>query len=209
MNVDNLANEILQQSNGSKRFIVAIAGPPGAGKSTLAESLAARLKKLGEHAVVVPMDGFHFDNCILEERDWLTRKGAPYTFDAGGFVQMIDRIRNCEEDVYAPVFDRSLGLARAGAQCVNLLNRIVVVEGNYLLLSEKPWAGLKRMFDLSVFLHVDMNELEARSIARWLHYDYTIEEARKKAWSNDLPNSKYVIDNSFTADIVLNNQESR
>ncbi len=205
MNIKKLENEIMTRTKGHDRFITGICGAPGAGKTTMAETLVERLNaSYGKTAaVLVAMDGFHFDNCILQERGWLARKGAPHTFDAEGFFHTLSRIRDHNEEVYVPVFDRSIELARAGAQCVSLETPIIIVEGNYLLLAELPWSKLKPLFDLTVFLQVEIDELEARSIARWLHYKYTRQQAQEKACSNDLPNAQYVIDNSTPADIII------
>jgi len=206
MHTETVVNEILIRAKGTNRLIIAICGPPGAGKSTLADSIAETLTKTGSTAEVLPMDGFHFDDVILEAHGWRARKGAPHTFDANGFFHTLSRIRDQKEDVCVPVFDRSLELSRAGARIIEQSCPIIIVEGNYLLLEEKPWSQLNPLFDFTVFLDVSLQELESRSISRWLHYGFTRQEAQKRAQSNDLPNTRYVIDNSAEADMVLKNQ---
>ena len=104
-------------AGGPRRYIVAIAGPPGAGKSTLATDLAERI---GEGARVVPMDGFHLDDAVLNARGLRHRKGAPETFDAAGFLHLLQRLR-AEEEVAIPIFDRTLELSRAAADVVTAL----------------------------------------------------------------------------------------
>ncbi len=207
MHLDALASEIVARAPGHERFIVAISGPPGAGKSTLAEALNGCLDENGQNTAIVAQDGFHFDNCILEKEGWLDRKGAPHTFDVNGFHHTLQRIRNDNENVHVPVFDRSIELARAGAQEIKLSDRIIVVEGNYLLLNQQPWSRLKPQFDFTILLKVDMSELKNRSIARWLHYGYTREQASNWAESNDMPNAKFVLENSSAPDLLLENQE--
>jgi pantothenate kinase len=186
-----------------RRFITAIAGAPGAGKSTLAEAVVA---ELGLGARLVPMDGFHYDNFVLEPRGLLPRKGAPETFDAAGFVAMVARLRQGEE-VAIPVFDRSVEFSRAAADLVSEEDRLIVVEGNYLLLEEAPWSRLAPFFDMTVFLNVPEAELERRLIRRWLDHGYDTEAARAKALSNDIPNARRVARSSRSADVVIDGRD--
>jgi len=207
MDINGLVTEIISRSNGNERYIIAICGAPGAGKSTLAKELAGLLNEQGKgNAVVVPMDGFHLDDEILDARGLRPRKGAPKTFDADGFFHTLSRIREHRHDVFIPLFDRTLELSRAAAEIIKQSDRFVVVEGNYLLLDRNPWADLKSQFDFTIFLDVDSKELEKRSIARWLHFDYTLEQAHEKCHSNDMLNAQTVINNSTTADLVIKNQ---
>lgn len=182
------------------RFIVALAGPPGAGKSTLSGALLAHL---GQGARIVPMDGFHYDDAVLAARGLSARKGAPETFDTGGFLLLMARLRGDEPKIAIPVFDRSLELSRAAADVVTAADRILIVEGNYLLLDEDPWRGLAPFFDLSVFLDVPEAELDRRLVARWAHHGRDAQAARAWIDGNDLPNARRVIAGSRRADLVL------
>ena len=102
-----LVEAAIARAGDSRRFVVALAGPPGVGKSTLSESLVAEFARRGEGAAIVPMDGFHFDNAVLEARGTLARKGAPFTFDADGYAALLRRLRRePERDIAVPVFDR-------------------------------------------------------------------------------------------------------
>lgn len=186
-------------AGGPRRYIVAIAGPPGAGKSTLAADLAQRI---GEGARVVPMDGFHLDDAVLNARGLRHRKGAPETFDAAGFLHLLQRLRVGEE-VAIPIFDRTLELSRAAADVVTARDRILLVEGNYLLLRDPPWSGAARFFDLTVFVDVPLAELDARLVRRWDHYGKTPAEARAWIDGNDMPNIRTVIDRSAPAMVRL------
>lgn len=146
------------------------------------------------------MDGFHFDNAVLEARGLIKRKGAPETFDAAGFYNLLERLRADAEDVAIPVFDRKLDLARAGGRVVTSQHRILIVEGNYLLLRRRPWSEMRTLFDLSVFLSVPAPVLEARLIQRWLDHDLPQDEAEARARGNDLPNAMLVLAESDRAD---------
>lgn len=194
-----LADQIKARAAGARRFMVAIAGAPGAGKSTLAGALA---DAIGAGAKVVPMDGFHYDDAVLEARGQRARKGAPDTFDVAGFTHLLKRLR-AEDEVAIPVFDRSMELSRAGADIVGAADRILLVEGNYLLLNAPPWRDLAGLFDLSLFIDVPLAELERRLLERWAHYGKTPEAARAWIDGNDMPNIRTVIDGSRAADIRL------
>lgn len=186
----------------ARRQLIAIAGPPGSGKSTLAEVVVAELVAGGHEAVLMPMDGFHLDNRLLEPRGLLPRKGAPETFDFGGFQAALERVRR-EASVILPVFDRTREIAIAGAEEIRPETRIVVVEGNYLLLDEDPWRQLAALWDFSVFLDVPMAELERRLISRWRSYGFDAAGAEAKALGNDIPNAQRVCAAVLPADVTV------
>ena len=114
------------------------------------------------------MDGFHYDDAVLDARDLRSRKGAPETFDAAGFIHLMRRLRT-EPEVAIPIFDRAMELSRAAADVVGPMDRLLVVEGNYLLLDENPWPELAPLFDLTVWIEVPEAELDRRLVARWDH----------------------------------------
>ena len=199
MTPQDLAREITTRGAAADRYIVGIAGPPGAGKSTIAEAI---VKSIGAGARVVPMDGFHFDNGVLDRLGLRARKGAPETFDALGFVHLMQRLR-AGNDAAIPVFDRETDLARAGADLVTGADKYLIVEGNYLLLDEQPWTALAPVFDLTVFIDVPERELDRRLLERWHRFGKTPADARHWIDSNDMPNIRRVSQGSRQADIVL------
>ena len=201
--VDEIIAELPDPATLGNRIIVAIAGPPGSGKSTLAEALVNALNaRTADCSVVFPMDGFHYDNAILEPRGLLPRKGAPETFDVAGYHAFLERLGASPDSAVAvPVFDRDLELSRAAARIIEPHHRMVLTEGNYLLLDDPPWRDLRRLFDRTVFLDVPVETLRERLIGRWLHYGFAPEAARAKAEDNDMVNARLVIERSATTDL--------
>lgn len=198
--IEGLAQRVRTLAEGRDRVLIGIAGPPGAGKSTLAAALG---EALGPEAAVVPMDGFHLDNAVLDRRGLRAVKGAPETFDAAGFVAMLARLRECEAETLVPVFDREADLARAGALAVTAAHRLVLVEGNYLLLKRPGWDGVAPLLDFSLMLDVPLNVLEDRLVRRWLDHGLNRDEALTRARGNDLANARLVLEGSLAADLVV------
>ncbi len=163
-----LVDMLLTEAQNDGRRIIAIAGAPGSGKSTLSEHLRERLNVARSGcADVLMMDGFHFDDLVLDARGHRPRKGAPHTFDVDGFRVALERLRrNDGGDVAVPVFDRSIEIARAGAHIVAPSARIIIAEGNYLLLDEPGWRDLAPLFDLTVMIQASEVELATRLTAR-------------------------------------------
>jgi len=206
--IASIAATIFRKARGSSRVMVAVAGAPGAGKTTLAAALAEAINAGGQSAAVVAMDGFHYDDAVLEARGHRSRKGAPHTFDFAGFRALLNRLRTGGEDVAVPVFDRTMELSRAAAAIVPADTRIVLVEGNYLLLDEAPWRDLAPLFDVSVFIDVPREELERRLLERWREHGKTEEAGREWVASNDMPNVDLVLSRRRPVDIVLKVQVS-
>ncbi|OWV80047.1 nucleoside triphosphate hydrolase [Rhizobium sp. R635] len=201
--VDEIAGEVLNRAGDAKRFLIAIAGPPGAGKSTMADNLADALKAKGESVAVLPMDGFHMDNAILIERGLLARKGIPETFDVRGFLDIVRAVRPADQEVLVPVFDRSRELAIASARPIDPKDRFIIVEGNYLLFTQGKWAELDGIFDYTIMLAPPIEVLEERLWDRWRGYRLTEEEASAKVYGNDLPNGRLILENRRPADVTL------
>ncbi|GAA3058864.1 nucleoside triphosphate hydrolase [Rhizobium viscosum] len=201
--IDEIVGEVLNRAGNIRRFLIAIAGPPGAGKSTMADNVASALKAKGESASVLPMDGFHMDNAILIERGLLARKGIPETFDVRGFLDIVKAVRPADQEVLVPVFDRSRELAIASARPIDPQDRFIIIEGNYLLFTQGKWAELDGIFDYTIMLAPPMEVLEERLWDRWRGYKLTEEEASAKVYGNDLPNGRLILENRRPADITL------
>ncbi|MCC2593914.1 nucleoside/nucleotide kinase family protein [Tessaracoccus sp. OS52] len=179
--------EVLAASPSRK--LLGIVGAPGAGKSTVAGAI---VEALGERAVLVPMDGFHLDNPVLEALGSRHRKGAPDTFDVEGYVALLRRLRAADHTVHAPRFDRSLELAIGSAIPVPPGIPLVVTEGNYLLLEEGGWEAVRPELDEVWYLDVASPELRRRLVSRRMAHGETRQAARAWVESVDEANAAVV-----------------
>lgn len=205
--IEQLRDAVLQLPDNSRVF-VALSGAPGAGKSTVADALCQALNagRDSDVAVIVPMDGYHLDNAVLQERNWLSVKGAPHTFDARALANDLERIIDGEQ-VFVPVFDRALDCSRASAREIRAEHRIILVEGNYLCCEETPWQGLADGFDLHIHLQVPRETLQQRLLKRWIDHDHSPEQAQARVDNNDLPNVDWVIAHNREPDILFSAPE--
>lgn len=199
-----LTNALLSEE-GERRRIVAIAGAPGSGKSTTAEQLKERLNaRRAGVADVFPMDGFHYDDMVLNARGHRPRKGAPHTFDLDGYRTALERLRADDgREVAVPVFDRSIEIARAGGRIIEPSTRIVLTEGNYLLLDEPGWRDLGALFDVTVMVEASEEVLIGRLTERWMGFQLDPDAMVRQMEGNDLPNMRLVLAKSRPADLVL------
>ncbi|MER7517881.1 nucleoside/nucleotide kinase family protein [Streptomyces sp. NPDC126499] len=200
--MEGLTRRARALAGDGRRRVLGIAGPPGAGKSTLAGRLADRLDGL---AVLVPMDGFHLAQAELERLGRAARKGAPDTFDAAGYAALLTRLRAPEPGVtvYAPVFDRALEEPVAGAIPVPPEVPLVITEGNYLLHDEGPWAAVRALLDEVWYLDLDDRSRVPRLVAR--HVGFGKEPAHAERWvaESDEANARLVARGRDRADLVV------
>lgn len=178
--------------DSSRRRILGIVGAPGSGKSTLSEALHSAL---GEQAQIVPMDGYHLSNRQLSALGRAQRKGAPDTFDALGYRDLLGRLRHAQgsrETVYAPGFYREIEEPIAASIAVVPEISLVITEGNYLLLEDEPWPRVREMLDEVWFLDVDRELREARLVARHMQFGRSETEAREWVRSTDGPNAERI-----------------
>jgi pantothenate kinase len=184
------------------RRLLGIAGEPGAGKSTLAQQLA---QALGAAAMVVPMDGFHLANAQLQRLGRAERKGAPDTFDAAGYVALLARIRRASpgETVYAPAFHREIEEPIAGEIAVPPQVTLVITEGNYLLLAEDAWPGVRQHLDEVWFVQVDPRQRHAQLLERHMRYGRSRAEALAWIEHTDAPNARRIAATAACADFQV------
>lgn len=184
-----------------QRTILGITGAPGSGKSTLAADLCAAL---GPGAVVVPMDGFHLANDELIRLGRRERKGAADTFDADGYVALLHRLHDGTEDtVYAPTFRRDIEEAIAGAIPVARDLPLVITEGNYLLVQDRPWTGIRPLLDEAWYLDPPDDVRVERLVRRHVAHGKEPAEARAWSWGPDARNAAVVVTTRARADLVI------
>ncbi|MEU2618020.1 nucleoside/nucleotide kinase family protein [Streptomyces sp. NPDC007157] len=202
---DDLLDRARSLTGRGPRAILGIAGSPGAGKTTLAERLVRELNGSGEPWVAqVPMDGFHLADVELDRLGLRDRKGAPATFDAAGYAALLRRLReDTGEVVYAPGFERVLEQPLAGAIPVPPTARLVVTEGNYLLLAEESWARVRRALDEVWFCEIDEAERIRRLVARHEEFGKAHEHAVAWVAGTDQRNADLVAATRDRADLVV------
>jgi len=194
---DALVARALALVAGGRRAILGIAGPPGGGKSTLAETVVAAL---GDRAVLVPMDGFHIAQPELVRLGRRDRMGAPDTFDAAGYVALLARLRSQDDEVvYAPAFRREIEEPVAGAIAVGPGVRLVVTEGNYLLL----WDAVRPLLDEAWYVEMDEATRLEWLTARHVEFGKTPDEAGEWVKRSDQANAAVVAATRERADVVV------
>jgi pantothenate kinase len=183
-------------AGGGRRAILGIAGAPGGGKSTLARAI---VDALGAEAVLVPMDGFHLAQAELVRQGSRDRMGAPDTFDARGYVALLQRLRAASEVVYAPEFRRPLEEPIAGAIAIPPEVPLVVTEGNYLLL----WDEARALLDEAWYVEMEEDTRLEWLIARHVEFGKTPGEARAWVMRSDQANAAVVTATRGNADLVV------
>ena len=191
-------------NHSTSRYFIALSGAPGSGKSTVSEKLVGDLNTVGHKSRILQMDAFHYDDQILKEKNLLLKKGAPETFDVMGLLNFINRLEK-ESEVVIPVFDRSLELSRSSAVIVSDDIKVVIIEGNYLLLKSHPWRELHKFFNSTIMVNCDEKILEERLIKRWENFNLSKDVIKQKVYENDLPNGIDVLKNSISPDFELSN----
>jgi pantothenate kinase len=193
------------ESQAHHRIAIGFAGGPGTGKSTLAAELVTMLNAVRPgSAALVPMDGFHMKHAKLEAMGQTDRKGAPHTFEGADFVNFLHHLKHATGPVSGPGYSRKIEDTVDDAFTVQPDVRVLIVEGNYLLLTEGPWAGVKPQLDYSVFVDVPRDLVQARLLKR--HGEeglFTEERNRAHIERNDLPNYDLVSVSQDRADVVI------
>ena len=189
-----------------RRKILGIVGPPGCGKSTLADALQSLL---GERTRIIPMDGFHLAQCELVRLGRADRKGAEDTFDSAGFLALLQRLKAqpADEIIYAPEFRREIEEPIANALPVFPETPLLIVEGNYLLLAQGYWARLRGLMDEVWYVDIPADLRRERLIARHVRYGRSPEAARDWVTNTDEPNARLIEDSRSGADVVFHWEE--
>ncbi|RAO66534.1 uncharacterized protein BHQ10_002546 [Talaromyces amestolkiae] len=210
------------KNNHRGRYVVAIAGAPGSGKSTMADGVLRHIRNLSPkvQAVAISMDGFHFPRSVLDQfpnrEEAYTRRGAPWTFDAARCVDFVRRLRvfadtvpigdgKSKEVLYAPSFSHADKDPVSDAITISDNYSIIIIEGNYLLLDEPQWREITVFVDLRIFIQVDLREVRERLARR--HVDSGIgkchQDALLRVDGNDYVNGVTIHEKLLVPDIVV------
>lgn len=187
------------------RVIVGIAGGPGSGKSTLAARLVDQLNAVEPGSTAyVPMDGFHMLHAKLEQLGTVADKGAPHTFEGEAFAAFLATLKSARGPVSGPGYSRKIEDVVQDAFIIAAKARILVAEGNYLLLADPPWHEVRPLLDLAIFIDVPRETVRARLMKRHAEHGLFSEERNREHIERvDLPNYDLVQRSRAHADIVI------
>ncbi|CAG7947141.1 unnamed protein product [Penicillium nalgiovense] len=208
----------LSLAQTGKRFLVAVAGIPGSGKTTLAKAVVERLNEMNvsvcHHAMCIPMDGFHLPRAALDRfsnrEQAYARRGAPWTFDVAGFTEYVQSLRiwadgNSAKILYAPSFDHKQKDPVPNSIALVPETSIVIVEGNYLLFDEPSWRDVAPVFDYRLFVDADLEVARARVAKRHVQagIEPNIESGFRRVDENDYLNAQAIYEKRLKADLVI------
>lgn len=208
-----------------RRYMIAIAGIPGSGKTTLCKTVADALN--GRHsklhsseppiAAAIPMDGYHLTRAKLsampDPQNAHARRGAEFTFDSAAYLSLITSLRAplfaSSTTILAPAFDHAIKDPTPDAISIAPSHRIVVLEGNYLCLNRKPWSDAAALMDERWFVEVDFGVARRRLVRRHVAAGIAADEeaAGRRADENDLVNGKEIVDGLVDVDEVVVSRE--
>lgn len=222
-----LAENLRKQANAHRksRYLVAIAGIPGSGKTTTAQEVVSQLNQTSQKAVILSMDGFHLSRAALDQlpdpKEAYIRRGAPWTFDVNRFVSFVRQLRTWADEtplasagvqtwsdgeiLRAPTFDHEAKDPVENGICVTPDVSIIILEGNYLLLNEPGWQEIAELADYRVFVDTDPQEARGRLARRHLQagIEKTLEDGYRRVDRNDFLNAVLIREKLLTPDIIL------
>ncbi|KAK4162610.1 ATP-dependent kinase [Cladorrhinum sp. PSN259] len=222
----------LLETPADQRLLIAIAGPPGSGKTTLAQLLTSTLNARSDlsspssssspFATFVPMDGYHYSRAQLDlfpdPQEAHRRRGSEFTFDGQSFIELVKRVSKAygKEDVYAPSFDHARKDPLEGEIKIEKDVRVVVFEGNYILLPNAPWSQVLPLYSLKFFINAPTSVLRARLAARHVRAGLvpTLELGQDRADFNDIPNGIQIQEGILahpprTIDMILESKDDQ
>ena len=187
------------------RFVLGVTGIPGSGKSTVARQLLEQINRsMPDFAAVVGMDGYHLPNAVLEQRGLRLQKGSPGTFDVPGFVDLLQRLRQSpRRSVSAPAYDRRVHEPVAGAVIIDADTRLVIVEGNYLLLTDEPWLQVQPLLDEVWYLDTPLELAMGRVADRHRTGGKDAALTEQMIAGNDRPSADIVTATRDSADRII------
>ncbi|MET0797875.1 MAG: nucleoside/nucleotide kinase family protein [Rhodococcus sp. (in: high G+C Gram-positive bacteria)] len=200
LTLDQLASRAASLITDNGRYILGIAGAPGAGKSTASQAIS---QKLDSRCTVVEMDGFHLANRELDRLGRREQKGAPETFDADGYAALLHRLRSADSIVYAPVFDREIDESIGSATAVEPRTPLIVTEGNYLLLPNGSWPQVRAAIDTVWYLEVPEATRTQRLMKRHSRFGRSSEAAADWVRRVDQPNADMIAAARSRADLIV------
>jgi len=229
--VDRLVDKVWEKFKDipkSKRFLIAVSGIPGSGKTTLAATIATRLNELNGRespgsscgtpvAAFIPMDGYHLSRAQLSAMPDPTtahdRRGAAFTFDGDSFLALVKKLREPllpeTTTLYAPSFDHAVKDPVQDDIAIHPTSRILVFEGNYLSLNKSPWKDAAELMDELWFVDVDFDVARKRLVGRHVKAGIAGDEeaAHKRVTENDLVNGKEIVDDRMEVQEVVTSKE--
>jgi pantothenate kinase len=187
----------------TNRVLFGVVGKPGAGKSTIVESVKKRFPS--QEVAIIPMDGYHLSDEVLISQGKRDRKGAPDTFDAPRFTKLLQDVKvNSDSEIRFPIFHREIEASVEDEGVIAPEAKVVITEGNYLLSTEHGWAGVKELLDQSFYIEIDDEIRLQRLIDRHIRYGKSPEAA--KAWSlgSDETNARFIATTKDLASAIIN-----
>jgi len=187
----------------TNRVLFGVVGKPGAGKSTVVESVKKRFPS--QEVAIIPMDGYHLSDEVLISQGKRDRKGAPDTFDAPRFTKLLQDVKvNSDSEIRFPIFHREIEASVEDEGVIAPEAKVVITEGNYLLSTEHGWAGVKELLDQSFYIEIDDEIRLQRLIDRHIRYGKSPEAA--KAWSlgSDETNARFIATTKDLASAIIN-----